>query len=309
MSEPKENGCKEGVFPRRYLIIAGGYLFTVVLLLSLIVLYWGRTPATDLPGGEPKAEEKLLEKDEALLEEVEPAGSCLEEKSGPEQTVSHNPNDAGQPGGSAGAEGEEEGEKQQQEKNAAAANTAQGLLPRAASPLPQWELYRPFGCYFTEPLPSGGSLHALSKGAYLLATPGAPVAALWDGLVAKADKSSVLLQHEGGYATYYGNLREVWVEEGYYVNRGENIGLMPHVRSEDEIVESMAPPAQVFGSVPLRTVWKGYLDENRQGRQKELPELWEEAKEALAEDKALLYLEVRWGKSFLDPLRFIPPRN
>lgn len=308
MSESKENGCKEGVFPRRYLIIAGGYLFTVVLLLSLIILHWGSAPATDLPGSEPKVEERLLEGDEALLEEAEPAGGYLEEKNGPEQRVTHNLDGAGQPGGSTGAESEEGGENQQQEKSASAVNTAQGLLPRAASPLPQWELYRPFGSYFTEALPSGGSLHALSKGAYLLATPGAPVAALWDGLVVKADKSSVLLQHEGGYASYYGNLREVWVEEGYYVNRGENIGLMPHMRSGDETVESMAP-AQASGSVPLRTVWKGYLDENRQVGQKELPEIWEEAKEALTGDKALLYLEVRWGKSFLDPLRFIPPRN
>lgn len=317
MSESKEKDNKEGLFPRRYLLIAAGYLVTVVLLLSLVVLKWGRAPVSELPGNEQEIEGGLLEGGLAE-EEPEPAEEPLEEKKEEEEkqnayeqhtdieeetmeeeTMGRDNPDSG------GLQGSPETERDEERPKESAA--AQLILPLAASPLPQWELYRSFGSYVTEVLPSGGRLHTLSKGAYFLATPGAPVAALWDGLVVKVDKSSLLLQHEGGYATYYSNLREVWVEEGHGVSRGENIGLMPQILSKDEAMGSPSPPAS--GSVPIKTIWKGYAGEKQAVQPEADFDLETAAMKVLADGKALLYLEVRQGNSFLDPLQFIPARN
>jgi len=108
-----------------------------------------------------------------------------------------------------------------------------------ASPLPDWYLHVAYGDYDSEVLPSGGMLHHRTRGVLLAGTPGASVSALWDGTVVNAGEKNfpfgrfVILEHEDGYSTLYGNLREIWVKEGDQVNRGENIGLL-----------ASAPPAR-----------------------------------------------------------------
>ncbi len=112
----------------------------------------------------------------------------------------------------------------------AAVEVSPALPP--ASPLPDWYLYVAYGDYNSEVLPSGGMLHHRTRGVLLAGTPGASVSALWDGTVVTAGEKNfpfgcfVILEHEDGYRTLYGNLREIWVKEGEQVNRGENIGLL-----------------------------------------------------------------------------------
>ncbi|RJX23187.1 MAG: M23 family metallopeptidase [Dethiobacter sp.] len=304
-----------GVFPRRYLLLAGAYLVTVVLLLSLVVLKWGKTPLPELPGVEREMEYGLQGK-EAVDEELQPGQGAGEASSG----LSVEAGREAQTAGLDGTDQQEAGEEKEAEKDGEGITTVMPvLLPQAASPLPQWELHSPFGSYIMEKLPSGGSLHRLIRGAYFQATPGAPVAALWDGLVVKVGSkgspysNSVLLEHEGGHTTFYGYLREVWVEEGSYVSRGENIGLLPH--SSPAGASDEAAPREVSSPVPMRTIWKGYGEEEV-AMGAERPEAGSEPAEehslpvsAFYQGNPLLYLELRLGNSFQDPLKFIPVRN
>jgi hypothetical protein len=304
---------REGIFPRRYFLMAGAYLVTVVLLLSLVVLKWGKTPFPELPGVEREMEYGFREK-ESVDEELQPGegdgkANGASVQPGMEEKVADLD-------GSGRLETGTEEKEDKTEKDGEEIAAAQVLFPQAASPLPQWELYSSFGSYVTEKIPSGGSLHRLTRGVYFQATPGAPVAALWDGLVVKVGSkgnlynNSVLLEHEGGHKTFYGNLREVWVEEGSYVSRGENIGLLPYSLPMEADQENA--PAEEPGPVPIKTIWKGYAGEEVAAQ----PEAGSEPAEdnflpvsAFNEGNPLLYLEVRLENNFLDPLQFIPARN
>jgi len=319
--EKASNKEPEGIFPRRYFLIAGAYLVTVVLLLSLVVLRWGKTPAPELPGFERGMEGALLDA-EGGDEKLQPAPGVEEEqrangsgsvlKPALEEEISVPEGRGGElPAGT-----EQETESKRAAQGAEEYAAAQLLFPQAASPLPRWELHSSFGSYVTEKLPSGGSLHRLARGAYFQAPPGAPVSALWDGQVVKVwnsgshYSSSVLLEHEGGYCTFYSNLREVWVGEGRYVSRGENIGLLPYSLPMEADQENA--PAEEPGPVPIKTIWKGYAGEEVAAQ----PEAGSEPAEdnflpvsAFNEGNPLLYLEVRLENNFLDPLQFIPARN
>ncbi|MGI5882084.1 MAG: murein hydrolase activator EnvC family protein [Dethiobacteria bacterium] len=168
-------------------------------------------------------------------------------------------------------------------------------LPPPGAPLSGWRLHTAFGDYTSETLPSGGILHRRNQGAFLEGAPGAAVSALWDGIVLQADRegfpcgSFVVLEHEGGYSTLYGNLRQIWVGEGDEVSRGENIGLLPSTPTSRE---NGAP----VGTVPFRTVIGG-RDEHR------------EVYSAFHEENPLLYLELRKANRYLDPFLFIEERN
>lgn len=185
---------------------------------------------------------------------------------------------------------------------------------QAASPLPVWEVSRPYGAYTSTSLPSGGRLHNLARGVNLTATPGAPVAALWDGRVSKTgggDDSSysrfVVLEHSGDYVTFYGNLREVWVEEGDRISRGEHLGLLPHYPPLEPGSGETAQPVSAAATsgasgevreVPLKTIYKGAPGGET------ITSAW-----PFEAGNPLLYLEVRQGHSYLDPLPYIGIRN
>jgi murein DD-endopeptidase MepM/ murein hydrolase activator NlpD len=179
-------------------------------------------------------------------------------------------------------------------------------LPQAVSPVPKWELCQAFGEYTSEKLPSGGKLHRLARGVSLAAAPGTPVAALWDGRISKigsagsAGSRYIIVKHDAGYTTYYGNLREVWVQEGSTVYRGEHLGILPHFPPESASVPAVSGPAfpKKSGEVSLKTVWKGVPGDSGAG----FPGLFYEG-------NPLLYLEIRQEGNFLDPLAFIGIRN
>lgn len=315
-----------GIFPRGYLPLAGAYIFALALLLTIFISRQGKIPFLELPG---KVENQI----ESGLP-VEEAGRALHETSDIEPGIKAETNagagaganlemdaGAGTGAGTAGKEAQTEtgaGTGVQTGGNTPAGElpaetpaigkTAEPL-PQAASPLPAWQVCRPFGEYTSEKLPSGGRLHTLTRGINLTATPGAPVAALWDGRVSKiggGDSSYsqfVVLEHSGGYATFYGNLREVWVEEGSRVYRGEHLGLLPHFPPVEPgaatAVSAVAPAQQgeTGGGVLLKTIYKGVLGET-------VTSAW-----PFEAGKPLLYLEVRQGNSYLDPLHFIGVRN
>ncbi len=120
------------------------------------------------------------------------------------------------------------GQEAAEEEKAAAVVTALSSPP--ADPLPNWQVARPFGAYMVEKLPTGYKVHRLTRGVDLAAMDSAPVSALWEGRVQKINErdplfgKSVLLSHEGGGLSFYGNLGEIWVKEGQQLTRGEHLG-------------------------------------------------------------------------------------
>ena len=337
-----------GIFPRGYLPLAGAYIFALVLLLAIFISRQGKTPFLELPGKVENQIESGLPVEEAgrALHETSDSepGRKAGTNAGAGAGVSANlemgagagtgagtAGTAGTGAGTAGTAGTA-GKEAQIETGAgtgvgvqtgggtpaeelpaetpALGKTAEPL-PQAASPLPAWQVCRPYGEYTSEKLPSGGRLHTLTRGINLTATPGAPVAALWDGRVSKiggGDSSYsqfVVLEHSGGYVTFYGNLREVWVEEGGRVYRGEQLGLLPHFPPVEpgvaQAVSAAAPALQGEtggeGEVLLKTIFKGALGETETSA-------W-----PFEAGNPLLYLEVRQGNSYLDPLLFIGVRN
>lgn len=330
----KGGGSKNSL--RRYYIIAGTYLAVIVMVFSLLVLRWGpkdlpELSETPLPPLESPLEEIINDDfNEASLQPFTGVGTDGDNAS------AGNPIDEGVPAavpdaGDPAAETAEETAEAAATAETEEANTITSPhanpwpetmeekppLPVPAQPLPRWELHTPFGHYGANILPSGGLIHQLSRGVLLQAEPASYVSVLWDGNVSKVTvmqglyRCSVLVQHDGGYSTYYGNLREVWVKEGAFVSRGENIGVMPYSRGDTDENTLTLP---VSGNIPatgrsleVRTVWSGTLSELPQ---QTIPALQPPQEgEGPTAEIPLLYLEVRQNSNFLDPLNFIRARN
>jgi murein DD-endopeptidase MepM/ murein hydrolase activator NlpD len=350
-------------FSRRSVIMAGVYLVLVVLLLSLAVLRWGKIPLPEIPGVKREMGDIFSDIDETGEIRAENEGEITAaDQPAENREKSANPSSMAEgwltletghlegqgserEPGSEGAQAEKEGEVPEKE-GLSAVQARDTYLPQAASPLPEWSLHTPFNAYNSDMLPSGGVLHSFSRGVHFRATPGAPVSALWDGYVVKTGgkdspySNSVLIKHDGGFSSYYGNLWEVWVEEGRFVNRGENIGLMPHNPPRDTLAVSTSnvdrencagvvdqksnakencEPQQV----PIRTIlsgyrggdivesWGGELQYNNEKQTDTTDNMASTASTPLFyEESPLLYVEVRFSNnSFLDPLEFIPARN
>ena len=339
-----------GLLPRNYLPLAGAYVLALILLAAVIISKQGQMPGLQLPGKillPNKAESGLPAPEVGYTpgqtEDARPgAGGDEKTEAGPSAGTGPGAGDGLEKGtgartgpetgaGNSAPEtapaeeggGTTEAPPAAGQRQSAGKETAGPLLPKAASPLSTWQVSRPFGDYIGEALPSGGMLHTMTRGASLAAAPGAPVAALWEGRVGKiggGDSSygrSVVLKHSGGYITFYGNLREVWVEEGDRVSRGEHLGLLPHyppveagpgsTATAHHPVAAAAPAGaaateapQQKGkdggevAVPLKTIHKGMI-----GGEMETS-AW-----PFAAGNPLLYLEVRQGHSYLDPLSFI----
>lgn len=320
--EPASGLGLRGRFSRRYLILASAYLITIVVLLAIIVIRFGMTPPWEIPGF-PEAEKEAGYQSQGkgeIREEMDPvvpgdetgneavagaeeANIAADSINGEQETADID---------LVPIQGENEQPPSVSEESVPVSSAAKDILPQAATPLPQWSLQSPFGSYLVEELPSGGSLHRFTRGAFLQASPAAPVYALWAGKVLSIAQGSfprglsVLLEHEGGYCTYYGNLSEVWVEKGSSVSEGEGLGLLPH-----------SPPAAGTGEfsggnqeLPMRSVWSGYYD---QESDTVLPALQPNNTRTgnsigFYGESPLLYLEVRFGQKYLDPLEFIPDR-
>ncbi len=368
-SPPNASGDKRSkIFSRSSVTLTGVYLVLTVLLLSLAVLRWGKLPVLEIPGVRRE------------ISDLSPGGDGIGEigeiriraedegetpASAADLPLENGGKGAGPPslaeGWPAPATGsaEERGDEEEMlpelpEEDISAVQARETYLPQAASPLPEWSLHTPFNAYNSDLLPSGGVLHSFSRGVYFRATPGAPVSAIWDGYVLKTGgenspfSNSVLIKHDGGFTSYYGNLREVWVEEGKYINRGENIGLMPHnlpretlavstsniyragnaglncgtnaAQENAECAEGEKCAEREPRQVPVRTIFGGYRGGDivetwggeliyDGGEQPETP--GNRASTPLFDETSpLLYLEVRFSNnSFLDPLEFIPARN
>jgi hypothetical protein len=357
LNESRDKWIK--IFSRRSVILAGVYLVLVVLLLSLAVLRWGKIPFPEipgvkremgdvLPGGGETGEIQLESEGEipAANQQVENGGKSANPSSLAEGWLTLDTgNEEGQgserePGIEGGQA--EKGKEAPLEEGLTAVQARDIYLSQAASPLPEWSLHSPFNAYNSYRLPSGGVLHSFSRGVYFRATPGAPVSALWDGYVVKASgedspySNSVLIKHDGGFTSYYGNLWEVWVEEGRFINRGENIGLMPHnpphgtlavstsnvyrESNADANRESNTVRDRELQQVPIRTILSGYrggdiveswCGEMIYGDEKQADSADNMVSAPLFyEESPLLYVEVRFSNnSFLDPLEFIPARN
>ncbi|MEW5920159.1 MAG: M23 family metallopeptidase [Bacillota bacterium] len=356
----KGGGGKSGL--QRYYIIAGTYLLVIVVVFSLLVLRWGRTPPLDLPKTQmpvpelPFAAEKIVP--DGVGETTTRESEMPQSEKQPVETggMDREADDTDIPsaGGTPAAAPDTAGTAAETATfvlpplhgSAGRAGPAEKPdLPAAAHPLPRWELYTPFSQYRSTTLPSGGSVHHLSRGVLLQATPAAPVSALWDGVVTGVTvmqglyRCSVLVEHDAGYSTYYGNLREVWVKEGNFVSRGENIGLMPFSsrgsgtspmpegeRPAEIQVESgeneLSLP--VSGNIPaggrsakIRTIWSGPVSEFAQRGESTAPPPQETMpallppgeRESLTPENPILYLEVRHNSNYLDPLNFIRARN
>lgn len=358
-------------FSRRSVIMAGVYLVLVVLLLSLAVLRWGKIPLPEIPGVKREMGGIFSDIDETGEIRAENEGEITAaDQPAENREKSANPSSMAEgwltletghlegqgserEPGSEGAQAEKEGEVPEKE-GLSAVQARDTYLPQAASPLPEWSLHTPFNAYNSDMLPSGGVLHSFSRGVHFRATPGAPVSALWDGYVVKTGgkdspySNSVLIKHDGGFSSYYGNLWEVWVEEGRFVNRGENIGLMPHNPPRDTlavstsnvdrencagVVDQKSNAGAGWDSnakencepqqVPIRTIlsgyrggdivesWGGELQYNNEKQTDTTDNMASTASTPLFyEESPLLYVEVRFSNnSFLDPLEFIPARN
>jgi hypothetical protein len=295
-------GGRAAIFPRRYLLLAGAYLVTVVLLLSFVILRWGSVPSPEITG---------LERETNISFEKEENG---EENGGTNSDLLVSENNV-IPGAVDHPEIPVDHELQEGEETVLSGDV---LLMQAASPLSQWSLHHSYGSYVSERLPSGGLWHRLSNGVFFRGVPGASVAALWDGYVLKVNENEgfyspyVLIQHDGGFTTFYGNLKEIWVVEGSYITRGEHIGILPSV-------EEILPVSGYQGAegaslrIPFNTIFAGEVSGSWHSGEMQTED--HAAQPAMAEvstfygESPLLYLEVRQGNSYIDPLKFIHTRN
>ena len=326
------------VFPRKYFLLAGAYLVTVVLLLSFFIWRLGNL-SVEWPGDVDREQYQQLAADQEETDPDTPMAldGALE----------------------AGTEGEKPGVEEAEDTDDYSRDFIQGieeavpgdewpaasleyfeekeeenLLPRPASPLPGWSIHTAFGSYTRSVLATGRQIHGTARGAVLQATPSAPVSALWDGEVLKvlgeagSGKCTVTIEHEYGYTSFYSRLNEVWVEPGQYVSRGEHIGILPESPYESKAV--MAPAAEredpdrshqestmfegdnVFQLEPfdvqVNTVYSGFPagDGTAVSRGKPAPESFPPA---FQDGSPLLYLEVRYRNSHLDPVGLLLERN
>lgn len=310
---------------RRYYIIAATYLLVIVVVFSLMVLRWGPSTAPSWPESQLQQLDPPLEQaspdvahEEQPLEDNEKPAEIPDSEAVPDEDALSELN----------ASYLESTLLFPQSYDDGGDSAKKPELPAAAPPLHHWDLYTSFGKYGSMVLPSGGLIHHLSRGVLLKADPGSSVAVLWDGVVRKVAvmeglyRCSVLVEHEGGYSSYYGNLREVWVKEGAFVSRGENIGMMPYSNRGNDGESAHALP--VSGNIPtagrplqMRTIYSGPLPEEGksveafqpQPQQQEIPALLPPEEQKPVPHNPLLYLEVRHNTNFLDPLNFIRVRN
>jgi murein DD-endopeptidase MepM/ murein hydrolase activator NlpD len=312
-----------GIFPRGYFLLVGSYLFAIALLLVILISKQGKISFLDLPGQfelpgqlESKIESDLPaeEAGRAAAEEASPGVSTSSAEGNNKKDLTAVPTLPVEEGSRTPEETEESGAGTEPGANTGTGGDASEgdlpaeaaeLLPQAVSPVSEWQLCQNFGEYTSEKLPSGGKLHSLARGISLAVTPGTPVAALWDGRVSKIGGGGspysqyVILEHAGGYATFYGNLREVWVQEGSRVYRGEHLGLLPQFPPDESAPAAAVPASQEkSGEVLLKTIWKGIPGDV------DVSPSW-----PYYEGNPLLYLEVRQGNNYLDPLPFIGARN
>jgi|GEM_PF-2709125 len=315
----------------RYYLLAGTYVVVVVALLVVTVMRFGGIPSLELPGAgkDPDRgawQESQDDEDEESLEEDLPPSHTFS-PAAEEEDVKEETADQKRPSAGPGEDGP--GNVFLEEEAGSDADVALDKyvsLPQAASPLQQWSLYSPFRSYLSEELPSGGILHRLSKGVLLRAAPGTPASALWDGTVSAVTtrglpySRSLLIEHEGGYSTFYGNLKEIWVSVGDHVNRGEHIGVLPEAPSgaeeEQADAEYGGEDDENALSVAIQTIWSGYVKDKGgeplpegQGAEKNGPQNSFLPLSAFDGQNPLLYLEVRSAGSYIDPLKFIPARN
>ena len=328
---------------RLYFIVAGTYLVVMVVVFSVLVLRWGG-PSLNQPGFEGPGQRS---DEQPAVETPSDTEGPEEEKENNSEITLHlegtaDPADRTDEGALTDAplingDAEEDPGDMVEELTE---------LPAAANPLPRWELNLPFGHYLSASIPSGGAVHHLSRGVLLRTTPSAPVSALWDGVVTRVVvkdglyRCSVLIEHTGHigeYSSFYGNMREVWVKEGALVSRGENIGLMAYDAGREQNIQSpginggeqpeyeSSIPVSGYNalggghSLKIRTVWSGYItDFPKAGLEKDESPLQEYSipallpageGEGLPPDNPLLYLEIREGINYLDPLNFITVRN
>lgn len=289
------------VFPRRFAYLGGLYLLAIVVLVLVVFLRLGMIPAPGTYG---------LDRDWNSLLKNGRAGESIEDE---EQSSSVRLDvDRGQQDPFTAenqlpedfpAHGEENLTPVEEDSSfypdgtgdVVAGDEDYSPVPSPASPLPSWHLHAAYGGYTSEVLPSGGLLHRRNRGVFLEGAPGDSVSALWDGVVITAgDKgfpcgSFVVLEHEGGYSTLYGNLRQIWVKEGDEVSRGENIGLLPRVPTARENELSS-------GTLPFHTVVGGGEDRVQ-------------AYSPFSKENPLLYLELRRANRYIDPFLFIEERN
>ncbi|NLX91863.1 MAG: M23 family metallopeptidase [Firmicutes bacterium] len=352
----------KNVFSRRFLHL-GGICLAVFVLLAVVLPRMGLLPAPEIPG---------LDKEGSSLPNDGPAGEFAlddngsspetgaETKGSPNYLPESPPAAEEEPpllsGESSGEDGDNGAENFALNTGGEATATgdevaaAEDYFPASppALPLPSWYLHTAYGDYTSEILPSGGLMHRRTRGVLLAGTPGASVSAMWDGVVVTAGEKSfpygnfVVLKHEEGYSTLYGNLREIWVKEGEEISRGEIIGLLPHtpaardgeLSGDGGSVELNSPDRQAAtpstAELPFHTVVggsfngraeekgvggkdlqqdKGHFSAASDRQSVERAEGDSEKDSSFHRGNPLLYLELRQGNRYLDPLLFIGQRN
>lgn len=296
--------------PRRYFIFAAVYVLTVMLLFAYFTYRWSASPSLEVPGFEKQeeagrgrdyieenGEDGLFREDVLLdLEDQEQELDAGEDSPNPFSAYLEDEFLEGEESEELAQEEEQEAQAGEEEEKEEDEEDKKEALPQAADPLHEWKVHRDYGEYQTVLTPSGGKLHQFNKGILLQAEPGAEVAALWGGKVVNTeDKESVygaslLVEHEKGYKTFYGNLLETWVEKGEKISRGEKIGLMATdpldfpvaavgVSAEDENMQQNQQKQQFPGedfppqasppdfpsdegkNIPMHTVFKGSFPE------------------------------------------------
>ena len=346
------------VFSRRFYYLGAVYLVVIVVLLSVAVQRLGLKTAPEFPGLDKEWTGSRSEEHSGEALQTEPGSVLAVEEPSPYGSGESEPGTGQEEDLSGGNSGEDNRENPDFETagfstDEAAETGDSDFVFHPASPLPHWYLHKAYGCYISDALPSGGTLHYRARGALLAGTPGAPVSALWDGTVVSAAAGEnfpygyfVVVEHGDGYSSLYGNLREVWVQEGDQVNRGENLGVLSHAppARNSITVGSSATAVHSTGILPFRTISSGFEESGDsnflEGLQKEIDrEAGGQVLEALGTssgingtenysaagngeeegsvlmsssfdgENPLLYLELRKDNCYMDPLLFIHDRN
>jgi len=113
----------------------------------------------------------------------------------------------------------------------------------------------------TDPFSGEGEFH---KGVDISAITGTPVHVTADGIVVHAEVESgygklVIVEHGGGFQTYYAHLSRLFVHSGQTVRRGESIGAVgstgrvtaPHLHYEVRIGGAPVNPRRYMTSAPV----------------------------------------------------------
>ena len=121
---PSGTRSRGKLFAGRYLLMAGVYLVTVILLLSYVVLKWGKVPAPELPGLESRMDGAFFEGEAVEEEPSSVEGDEKENSSSAEPTAEQT---AGPDAGTADSEAETFMTEEQEAREIPA---AQPLCPR-----------------------------------------------------------------------------------------------------------------------------------------------------------------------------------